>query len=105
MTVRGIAAFLAVLSISVPALAQPYTDGHMGWGDGWGYMFGGGILMLLFWVAVIALIVWLVLAALRRGPAIGGRSALDILEERYARGEIDREDYEARRQDLMRDKR
>lgn len=107
MTVQRIAAFLAALSSSTAALAQPYGDGHMGWGwgDGWGHMFGGGLLMLLFWVAVIAVIVWLVVAMVRRGSASGGRSALDILEERYARGEIDRADYEARRQDLMRDKR
>lgn len=105
MTMRGIGAMLAALSVSAPALAQPYGDGHMGWGDGWGHMFGGGILMWLFWIGIIAVIVWLVLAATRRGSASGGRSALDILEERYARGEIDRADYEARRQDLMRDKR
>jgi putative membrane protein len=69
--------------------------GGMGWGFG---MFG----MLLFWIVVIAGIVAL-LRWMTAGPAAGTRSgdrALEILRERYARGEIDREEYEARRRDL-----
>ncbi len=66
----------------------------------YGYSFGmGGLLMLLFWVFVIALIVWIVLA-------LGGRQirgddghsgAVRILEERLARGEIDAEEFRVRR--------
>ncbi len=66
----------------------------------YGYPFGmGGLVMLLFWVFVIALIVWLVLAL--SGRQIRGddghSSAMRILEERLARGEIDAEEFRVRR--------
>ncbi len=73
--------------------------GHMnnwGWGGmGWG--------MLLFWAALIVGIVWLVKAIRSpNGPADRRpeKSALDILQERYARGEIDREEFEQKKHDL-----
>lgn len=64
-----------------------------------GYWFGfGGLLMLLFWIFVIAGIVWLVLALSRSQVRGGGESsALRILEERLARGEIDAEEFRTRR--------
>lgn len=78
-------------------------DGMMGYG-GWGMGFGW-IFMLLFWVIVIIGIV----AAVRWfGPAprhhheAPRKTALDILHERYARGEIEREEYQQKRQDLER---
>lgn len=101
-----------------------------GGAGGLGSMFGlGGIFMLgmgLIPILVVGLVVWAVIETSRRrddrtpvstpaqwtvpstvgaaaGPA-GEQStfstALTILEERYARGEIDRDDYLARRQDL-----
>ena len=73
------------------------------WGDG-GYMGFGGGFMLLFWVFLILLVAWLVKAAMPGSGTAQGRekSALDILKERYARGEIDREEFERMRKDLMR---
>lgn len=65
-----------------------------------GYGFGfGGILMLAFWVFVIAGVVWLVLTLSRLQAPVGdGRStALRILEERLARGEIDADEFKTRR--------
>jgi len=65
-----------------------------------GYGLGsGGILMLAFWVFVIAGLVWLVLTLSRSQAPVGdGRStALRILEERLARGEIDADDFKTRR--------
>lgn len=65
--------------------------------DGYGFGFGG-LPMLLFWVFVIAGIVWLVLTLSRQQLREGdGSSALRILEERLARGEIDPEEFRARR--------
>lgn len=65
-----------------------------------GYSFGsGGLVMMLFWVFVVALIVWLVLTLSRsqiRGND-GSSGALHILEERLARGEIDAEEFRLRR--------
>ncbi|TLF52594.1 SHOCT domain-containing protein [Halomonas urmiana] len=75
---------------------------HMG-SYGWGHMLFGGLMMVLFWGAVIALAVPLVRGLTRgRGETMSQRrsTALDLLQERYARGEIDREEYEQRRRDL-----
>lgn len=66
----------------------------------YGNSFGlGGLLMMLLSVFVIALVVWLVLTlsgSQVRGNG-GPRSALRILEERLARGEIDAEEFRIRR--------
>jgi putative membrane protein len=71
----------------------------MGWMGGiWGI--GMMFMMLLFWILVIVAIVlavrWLV------GQSQGGRndSAMEILRQRYARGEINKEEFDARRKDL-----
>ena len=69
--------------------------------DGFGMGFGGG-LMWLFWIVAIILIVWGVKLAVRIGNQSeeGGISALDILKERYAKGEIDQAEYEQKRKTL-----
>lgn len=72
-------------------------DGMMG-----GYMVFGWIFMLLFLVLLVAGIVWLVLAIARSQGAVaakreGDSSALGILQERLARGEIDTEEFRTRR--------
>ncbi len=87
--------------------AQPsgsYTQHPHTWGDwGWGGMILGPILMILFIAAAVAVVV-LVLRALgggtRRPAAREGRTALDFLDERFARGEIDKDDYEERKRTL-----
>ena len=73
---------------------------HMGWGAGSGG-FLGFLPMLLWWalliVVVVLLVKWLFGAgAARRSP--GG--AREILAERYAKGEIDREEFEQKSRDL-----
>jgi putative membrane protein len=63
-----------------------------------------GIGMLLFWGLIIAAIVVLVrgFGGASRGNVrrLPGKTALDILRERYARGEIDKAEFEERRRDL-----
>ena len=74
-------------------------DWNMWWGGG-GMWFGP--IWMIVWLAVLVAIIvglmrWL------GGTAVGGtssRSARDILDERYARGEIDREEYMRRKQDV-----
>ena len=61
-----------------------------GWGGyGGGSMFGGGPFMFFFWIVLLGLAVWGLWRVL---PMSGGynRDALKSLEERYARGEIDK---------------
>ncbi len=67
-----------------------------GWGPGSGWML---LWMALFWAGTILLIIWGVRQITRSSRQDGSR-ALEILEERYARGEIDREEFESRRHDL-----
>jgi putative membrane protein len=74
----------------------------MGWGYGMGWP--GTLLMAAFWIAVIVgiifLIRWMVVST-RSGHTSGPQdSALEILKRRYARGEIDREEFEEKRRDL-----
>lgn len=63
---------------------------------------GGGFIGIIFWIIVIVAIVavfrWL---ADNRSTNNRSKTALDILDERYARGEIDREEYEQKRNDLI----
>lgn len=73
---------------------------HM-WGDwGWGGMIFGPILGLLYIglivVAVIFLVRWLG-GEFGARPATRSRTPIQILEERFARGEIDRDEFEERK--------
>ena len=64
------------------------------WGPGWWFI--GSLLSFAFWVLVIVAVIHLVRS---RPPAEGApmSSALRILEDRYARGEISREEFIERR--------
>jgi putative membrane protein len=71
---------------------------------GWGYGMGGfwSIIMLAFWIAVIVgiifLVRWLVVSTDRsRHSASSEDSALEIVKRRYARGEIDKEEFEEKK--------
>jgi putative membrane protein len=88
--------------------------------DGWGTHMGGtlewiGLLMMLLWsilllLAIIALVVWMLRFARgqdgrgsqppARGASGGGGAAMSILEERFARGEIDEEQFQRMRRTL-----
>ena len=70
---------------------------------GWGWMIFGGLHMLLFWALVIGGIVLLVrLFSGSEASDRGERDALAILKARYARGDIDKAQYEEMRKDLER---
>ena len=79
-----------------------YGD-YGGWGAGnmmgW---FGGGFMMILFWTAVIIFVVWLVREISgRNNEKPNSNSALEILKERYAKGEINKEEFEAKKKDII----
>ena len=97
-------AVLIVLSLVLGA-----ASGWQGYG-GWGMMSGFGwwwfmpIFMIIFWGLVIWGIVALVrgLSAPRGSDSASSRpdSALEVLKKRYARGEINKEEYEEKKKDL-----
>ncbi len=75
----------------------------MGWGMGFGIFWV--FFMLLFWVILILGAVWLVRAVFGNGrPRQSGnepQNAREILDQRYARGEITREQYEIMKKDIQ----
>lgn len=71
--------------------------------DGWGGGFGMG-LMVFFWLLVLGLIVTLIWFLIRKGSESrtdsSGESSLEILKKRYARGEIDEEQYRRMKKEI-----
>jgi putative membrane protein len=71
------------------------------WGCfGWGWMFFGWIFMILFWAAVVLLIIWLYKQITGTKDVAQDESALEILKKRYAKGEFDKKEFEERKKDL-----
>lgn len=75
------------------------------WGDyGWGWGMGFGMIsMVLFWIlivlGIVILVKWISASATGTGQT-PAKTALDILKERYARGEIGREEFEQKKRDI-----
>jgi len=105
----GLSTFLP-LSFAINVFAQQRGDvGCWGIGPGmmggWGMGWFGMIFMLVFWVLVVVglvfLIKWLIQAT--KGEKDVSRvssNAIDILKERYAKGEINKEEFENIKRDL-----
>jgi len=72
------------------------------YGFGYGMMNGllGGLMMIVFWILLIMFFIWVV-------KEISGQfnnkhsKALEILQERYAKGEIDKEEFKSKQKDLV----
>jgi putative membrane protein len=77
----------------------------------WGYGFGWGWFMMAFggvlWIALLVILVWALIRWLERKARVSGPSgsaspsALEILRQRYARGEIDATTFEQMRERLQ----
>ncbi len=77
---------------------------HQGFMGGWGWGIGGPIFQLLVIVLVIAAVVWFVRTTAWSGSAPGPEHhsrGLDVLQERYARGEISRDEYLQKKRDIL----
>ncbi len=99
------------LIIVLPLVFGQIWGGQYG---GWGMMgpgmmggFGWMAIMPVLWLAFLGLIIWAVVAAVRGSSQSGSQdssktgSALEVLKERYARGEINKEEYEEKKKDLV----
>jgi len=108
-------AFFSIPLASTQANAQTGQygghGGYGGWGmgpgmmGGWGTGWFGGILMVVFWILILVglifLIKWLIQSTSRdKTTGSGGNRALEILKERYAKGEIDKEEFENKKKDM-----
>lgn len=97
---------LAIFGIGVASAQQPpgpYYGPHMWNGAGW--MFFGPLMMILFVAAIIVVAVLIVRWLGGMGQNIpphrpASKTPLDILKERFARGEIDKEEFDQRRRVL-----
>ncbi len=56
--------------------------------------------MVVFWGVLIALIVWGIRKLTGRGDSTRKQDPLDVVKERYARGEITKEEFEQLKKDL-----
>jgi len=77
------------------------------WHDAWGWGFGGFVLLILmmglFWGAIIVTAVWAIRRFSPRDTGSSPTNAMRVLEERFARGEIDADEFQRRRDILRRD--
>lgn len=86
---------MAITTILAQLVADNDGWGHMrGWGGGWMWLWG--TLMMFSWVAIIAAAIWFVTRARDRTSSPGGGRAREILDERYARGELTTDEYRER---------
>ncbi len=106
LSLWGAALFAA---LSVPWLAWADRVGEAGsghgqmWGHGWGGMIFGPLMMIVFIALIVGVVVLVVRWLGGAGPTQGSKpkAALEILEERFARGEIDKDEFEDRRRALQ----
>lgn len=104
---KGLRAF--VLALVVLPIMAGATLGQAIENDG-GYMmhpymgWGGGVMMILFWAALIFVLFVLARSvnALHQGMRRPPRTAIEILKERFVRGEISKEEFEEKRDILLR---
>ncbi len=103
---QGLARAIAVLTVafaSVTAHAQTIPDHPHFWGGGWGWghMIFGPLMMIAFVGAIVVVAVLLIRwlgggSTAPAAPPPARKTPLDILQERFARGEIDKEEFEER---------
>lgn len=107
-TLAGLAGKLCGGLSGIVALPMVASAQERPWGWGWHPMWGmwgawglGMMLfMLVFWVLVIVSMVLGVRWLVTQGRGSRSDTALEILRQRYARGEINKEEFDAKKRDL-----
>lgn len=92
----GVVSISAVAYAQGPAQSYGMGPGMMGWGCGMGWPWP---MMFIFWIVVIAGVIYFVRST-NKGRGAPGESALDILKKRYAKGEINKDEYEKIKKDI-----
>jgi|SRR3989344_1190948 len=96
--------FMPMMQMMMGGWSSPFgndsTNNMMNFGYGFGFF--GWIFMILWWVLIIVGIVALIKWLTNQFISVHGqeKSALEILKERYAKGEIDRKEFEHKKKDL-----
>lgn len=98
---------VSALAPTVVVSAQSYYDtdgwGMMGW-SGFGGMMGYGMMFFgwIFWILIIVGLVYLIKWLMAQGKSGGAdnRRAEEILKERYAKGEIDKKEFEEKMKEI-----
>jgi putative membrane protein len=96
-----VSAIAALPDVALAQGAPGYYNDHMMWGGGW-HGWALGPLMMVFWLALLVGAVILIARWLGASGHIEPRranpssSAIDILRERFAKGEIDKAEFEER---------
>ncbi len=99
---------IVTMSLLHPFISSAYAYSSGMWGNhmfyGFGYGFMGEFFMFIFWLLIIGAIVY---AVMQHSSGYCGHnkvginnSALNILKERYAKGEIDKAEFEEKKKDL-----
>ncbi len=102
-SILSIGLLLLAFSFYGETVMAQMGPGMMGWDYGMGWFWT--IIMVAFWIAVIVGIIfvirWLVISTGAGGrPGTSEDSPLEILKKRYARGEIDKKEFEEKKKDL-----
>ena len=83
------------------ACEQGHYSGPMGSRGNMMYMYGGGLMWLILLLLVGVVIYFLLQTSKSKGPDVSVmETPLDILKKRYAKGEIDKEEYDRKKKDL-----
>ncbi|MFH0852725.1 MAG: SHOCT domain-containing protein [bacterium] len=106
---KFVSALAIIFGFALPAIAwaqmmgwDDYSSGsHMGWF--WPMAGGGMFIGLIIWVLIIVAVIYLVKWLARGGHDLYEKkdSAVQILKERYAKGEINKEELEEKMKDIM----
>jgi len=102
MVLKRIFSIFIIISILACLACAPGPNGPGGnWGHMMGYGYGGGFMWLIVLV-LVGVVIYYLLQISRSKGSDGSiiETPLDILKKRYAKGEIDKEEFDRKKKDL-----